>query len=76
MGHETEAVALVLKHSTYLLLPSYFVILSSIDRGSKIKVGSTTLLKSAPGRNWEIMCDRTVFSIRTNSTIPILAVGF
>ena len=29
----------------------HFVILSSIDLGSRIKVGRVTLLKSAPGRN-------------------------
>ncbi len=36
-----------------------FVILSSILRGSRIKVGRTTRLRSAPGRSWEMMCDRT-----------------
>jgi hypothetical protein len=40
---------------------AYFVILSSILRGSKMKVGSTTLLRSAPGRSWEMMCDSTVY---------------
>lgn len=39
-----------------------FVILSSIDRGSRMKVGSVTLLRSAPGRSWLMMCDRTVSS--------------
>jgi len=37
----------------------YFVIRSSIDRGSRKKVGSVTLLRSAPGRNWEIMWEST-----------------
>ena len=32
---------------------------SNIDRGSRIKVGSTTRLRSAPGRSWEMICDRT-----------------
>ncbi|KAI9731561.1 MAG: hypothetical protein M1834_004681 [Cirrosporium novae-zelandiae] len=50
-----------------------------MDLGSNIKVGSVTLLRSAPGRNWEIICDRTVqgkqgvstsFSI-SNNQIPI-----
>jgi hypothetical protein len=35
------------------------VILSSILLGSRIKVGSTTRLRSAPGRSWEMMCERT-----------------
>lgn len=34
---------------------TYFVIRSSIDLGSNMNVGSTTLLKSAPGRSWLIM---------------------
>ena len=38
----------------------YFVILSSIDLGSRMKVGRVTLLKSAPGRNWEMMWDSTI----------------
>ncbi len=37
----------------------YFVILSSIDLGSRIKVGNVTRLKSAPGRSCEMMCERT-----------------
>jgi hypothetical protein len=41
---------------------AYFVILSSILRGSKMKVGSTTLLRSAPGRSWEMICDSTVYN--------------
>lgn len=40
-------------------MSSYFVIRSSIDRGSRMNVGRTTRLKSAPGRSWEMMCDRT-----------------
>ena len=39
---------------------AYFVILSSIDLGSKMKVGRTTLLKSAPGRSCEMIWERTV----------------
>lgn len=38
---------------------THFVILSSIDLGSRMKVGSVTLLKSAPGRSCEMMCERT-----------------
>jgi hypothetical protein len=33
----------------------YLVILSSMLRGSRMNVGSTTLLKSAPGRSCEMM---------------------
>lgn len=36
-----------------------FVIRSSIDLGSNIKVGRVTRLRSAPGRSWEMMWDRT-----------------
>ena len=39
---------------------AHLVIRSSMDRGSRIKVGSTTRLRSAPGRSWEMMCVRTV----------------
>lgn len=38
---------------------TYFVILSSMLRGSRINVGKTTRLRSAPGRNCEMMCVRT-----------------
>lgn len=37
------------------------VILSSMLRGSRMKVGRVTRLKSAPGRSWEMMCVRTAF---------------
>ncbi len=38
---------------------SYFVILSNMDLGSSIKVGKTTLLKSAPGRSCDMIWDST-----------------
>lgn len=41
---------------------AYFVILSSIERGSRINVGRVTRLRSAPGRNWLIMWESTVGS--------------
>lgn len=46
------------------------VILSNMLRGSRMKVGRTTLLRSAPGRSWEMMCIRTTlaFSARQHST--------
>jgi hypothetical protein len=37
----------------------HFVMRSSILRGSRIKVGRTTRLRSAPGRSWEIIWERT-----------------
>jgi hypothetical protein len=43
----------VMQPFTYL--HSYFVMRSSIDRGSKMNVGSTTRLRSAPGRSCEII---------------------
>ena len=38
---------------------TYFVMRSNIDRGSRMKVGSVTRLRSAPGRSWEIMWEST-----------------
>jgi hypothetical protein len=38
---------------------SYFVILSSIDRSSRMKVGRVILDRSAPGRSCDMMCERT-----------------
>lgn len=38
---------------------AHFVILSSMLRGSRMKVGSTTRLRSAPGRSWEMMWPST-----------------
>lgn len=56
------------QYSPFLFLRSlekvaYFVIRSSIDRGSRINVGRVTLLKSAPGRSWDMMCDKTFRAI-------------
>lgn len=42
---------------------THFVMRSSILLGSKINVGSTTRLRSAPGRSCEMMCERTTHSI-------------
>lgn len=41
---------------------THLVILSSMLLGSRIKVGSTTRLRSAPGRSCEMMWERTVHS--------------
>jgi hypothetical protein len=38
---------------------TYLVMRSSMDLGSRMKVGSTTRLRSAPGRNCEMICERT-----------------
>lgn len=61
MSHEaSDNVMLVLSNTTVIdVYSTYLVIRSNIDRGSKMKVGSTTRLRSAPGRSWLIMCDRT-----------------
>jgi hypothetical protein len=58
------------------LQPSYvythLVILSNILLGSRIKVGSTTRLKSAPGRSCEMMCERTIPRISHLSSLPTI----
>lgn len=55
-----EAIAISVSQSPFEEIDDkYFVILSSIDLGSKINVGRTTLLKSAPGRSCEMMCEST-----------------
>lgn len=62
MGKSVSGCAMKLVSSSvsYMLLleslsVAYFVILSSIDLGSKMNVGRTTLLRSAPGRSWEMI---------------------
>jgi hypothetical protein len=51
---------------------SYFVILSNMDLGSSIKVGKTTLLKSAPGRSCDMIWDSTSGG---NITVSITSGG-
>ena len=46
-----------------------------MDRGSKINVGSTTLLKSAPGRSWDIICDRTIDVVRTILVMSLSSIA-
>lgn len=58
MGHEAMD-QLVSRLIGAIGVGLYFVILSSIDLGSRMKVGKVTRLKSAPGRSWEMICDRT-----------------
>jgi hypothetical protein len=43
---------------------TYFVIRSNIDRGSRIKVGRVTLLRSAPGRSCDMIWERTMCPVR------------
>ena len=59
MGHETCLVINLRLVCKRVAAKSYFVILSSMDLGSSKNVGKVTLLKSAPGRNWEMMWDST-----------------
>jgi len=64
--HEAVAVLLALsRHHTSPpaeldLCNSYLVMRSSMLLGSRMKVGKTTLLRSAPGLSWDMMCDRTL----------------
>ena len=48
----------------------YFVIRSNIDRGSSMKVGSTTLLRSAPGRSCEMIWESTKGGCRCLAETP------
>lgn len=67
MGNNVSGCAMKLANSpiSYELVLGYldvahFVILSSIDLGSKMNVGRTTLLRSAPGRSCEMIWERTM----------------
>lgn len=51
-------------------LSTHFVMRSSMLRGSRMKVGSTTRLRSAPGRSWEMMWVRTKGSPRSSALMP------
>jgi hypothetical protein len=44
-----------MRRSSCVESATHFVMRSSIDRGSRIKVGSVTRLKSAPGRSCDMM---------------------
>jgi hypothetical protein len=57
MCHEAIPISAICP--SFLGTDTHFVILSSILLGSRMKVGSTTRLKSAPGRSWLIICDKT-----------------
>lgn len=55
----------------------YLVILSNIDLGSKMKVGSVTLFRSAPGRSCDMMWERTAAAglISIGTKMPAGAVA-
>jgi hypothetical protein len=57
MGHEASTISVVFVNPGF---PAYFVILSNIDRSSRMKVGRVILDRSAPGRSWAMMCESTV----------------
>lgn len=62
MAHEAlniavSVVRLVVDHGAGQM---YFVMRSSMLRGSRIKVGRVTLLRSAPGLSCEMMCPSTL----------------
>lgn len=50
---------------------THLVIRSSMLRGSRMKVGKTTLLRSAPGRSWDMMWVRTAFRLVPSNTVFI-----
>lgn len=51
VAHETYETVVSLWHGEVLIRVVYFVIRSNMLRGSRMKVGRTTRLKSAPGRS-------------------------
>lgn len=57
MRHETNTVMSLT--TLTMARASDLVILSNIDLGSSMKVGKTTLLRSAPGRSCEMIWERT-----------------
>ena len=72
MAHEAGRKILASSKAwMFELVWAHFVILSSMLRGSRIKVGRTTLLRSAPGRSCEIIWVKTAFSV--NKLFIILA---
>lgn len=64
VGHKARLVSIPLPTSQRTRIglgagSTYLVMRSSMDLGSRMNVGSTTRLRSAPGRSCEMMCDRT-----------------
>lgn len=60
VGHEAVRLSASSRSRILREYSSHFVMRSSIDRGSRMKVGRVTRLRSAPGRSWEMMCESTV----------------
>lgn len=60
MSHEAASTVSILLCSYTQADSTHFVMRSSIDRGSRMKVGSVTRLRSAPGRSCDMMCVSTV----------------
>lgn len=46
-----------------------------MERGSRMKVGRVTRLRSAPGRSWLIMCDSTAGSLLSVITCSACCIG-
>jgi hypothetical protein len=67
-----EAISRLAIYLSVLNTGTHFVILSSILLGSRMKVGSTTRLRSAPGRSWLMICDKTKHSLHQS---PLLLLG-
>lgn len=55
MAHKAKSNVSSTWHRVSRRITAYFVILSSILRGSRMKVGKTTRLRSAPGRSCEMI---------------------
>lgn len=62
MRNRSEAGTLDVQSRGEMPGDHYFVMRSSMLRGSRIKVGRTTLLRSAPGRSCCMMCMSTAAS--------------
>lgn len=59
MGHEAVCLSARARQRMAPEKLSHLVMRSSIDRGSRMKVGSVTRLRSAPGRSCDMMCEST-----------------
>ena len=71
MAHKTRVVRVrtEIKRSKGFPRRAYLVMRSSMLRGSRMKVGRTTRLRSAPGRSWEMMCVRTAAVLEGETTL-------
>lgn len=59
MGHEAVRLSVLFYQGIHRKILSHFVMRSNIDRGSRMKVGRVTRLRSAPGRSCDMMCEST-----------------